>query len=162
MALIIAQGGLGDRSYNDSAFAGLTLAAAELGVNVVPIESSDPVGEAEQLLRTAAESGFNLVITLEFSHIEPLGRIAPDYPDTLFAIVNAIVDQPNVVSIMFDEHTGSYLAGALTALVTTAPDLEQVNRACYRCDRRRAVERHRRVPLWLSAGCRDINPVPRS
>ncbi len=127
VALIIAQGGLGDRSYNDSAFAGLTLAAAELGVNVVPIESSDPVGEAEQLLRTAAESGFNLVITLEFSHIEPLGRIAPDYPDTLFAIVNAIVDQPNVVSIMFDEHTGSYLAGALAALVTTAPDLEQVN-----------------------------------
>ena len=127
VALIIAQGGLGDRSYNDSAFAGLTLAAAELGVRVVPIESSDPVGEAEQLLRTAAESGFDLVITLEFSHFEPLARIAPDYPDTLFAIVNIVVEQPNVVSIMFDEHTGSYLAGALAALVTTAPDLEQVN-----------------------------------
>ena len=126
VALIIAQGGLGDRSYNDSAFAGLTLAAAELGVQVVPIESSDPVGEAEQLLRTAAESGFDLVITLEFSHFEPLARIAPDYPDTLFAIVNVVVEQPNVVSIMFDEHTGSYLAGALSALVTTA-DLEQVN-----------------------------------
>jgi basic membrane protein A len=127
VALIIAQGGLGDRSYNDSAFAGLTLAAAELDVNVVPIESADPVGEAEQLLRTAAEAGFDLVITLEFSHFEPLARIAPDYPDTTFAIVNVVVDQPNVVSIMFDEHTGTFLAGALAALVTTDPDIKQTN-----------------------------------
>ncbi|MEW6578926.1 MAG: BMP family ABC transporter substrate-binding protein [Chloroflexota bacterium] len=127
VALIIAQGGLGDRSYNDSAFAGLTLAAKELGVQVFPIESADPVGEAEQLLRTAAETGFDLVITLEFSHFEPLARIAPDYPDTIFAIVNIIVDQPNVVSIMFDEHTGSFLAGALAAMVTTDPAIDQTN-----------------------------------
>jgi basic membrane protein A len=127
VALIIAQGGLGDRSYNDSAFAGLTLAAQEFGVKVEPLESPDPVGEAEQLLRTAAEAGFDLVITLEFSHFEPLARIAPDYPDTMFAIVNIVVDQPNVVSIMFDEHTGSFLAGALAGLVTTDTSLEQAN-----------------------------------
>ncbi len=127
VALIIAQGGLGDRSYNDSAFAGLTLAASELGVQVLDIESPDPVGEAEQLLRTAAEAGFDLVITLEFSHFEPLARIAPDYPETTFAIVNVVVDQPNVVSILFDEHTGSFLAGELAGLVTTEPTIEQTN-----------------------------------
>lgn len=127
VALIIAQGGLGDRSFNDSGFAGLTLAAAELGVTVVPVESSDPVGEAESLLRTAAEAGFDLVITLEYSHFEPLARIAPDYPDTMFAIVGIVVDQPNVVSIMFDEHTGSFLAGALAGLVTTDDSIEQTN-----------------------------------
>ncbi len=127
VALIISQGGLGDRSYNNSAFAGLTLAAQELGVKVTPLESADPVGEAEQLLRTAAEAGYDLVITLEFSHYETLNQIAPDYPDTMFAIVNIVVDQPNVVSIMFDEHTGSYLAGALAALVTTDPSFEQTN-----------------------------------
>jgi basic membrane protein A len=127
VAMIISQGGLGDRSYNDSAFAGLTLAAQELGVKVEPLESADPVGEGEQLLRTAAEAGFDLVITLEFSHFEPLAAIAADYPDTTFAIVNVVVDQPNVVSIMFDEHTGSFLAGALAGQVTTDPDIEQVN-----------------------------------
>lgn len=127
VALIVAQGGLGDRSYNDSAFAGLTLAATELGVDVTPIESPDVVTEGEQLLRTAAEAGFDLVITLEFSHFDPLGRVAPDYPDTTFAIVNTVVDQPNVASIMFDEHTGSYLAGTLAALVTTDEDIEQTN-----------------------------------
>lgn len=127
VALIIAQGGLGDRSYNDLAFAGLTLAAQELGVEVVPIESPDPVGEGEQLLRTAAEAGFDLVITLEFSHFDPLARVAPDYPDTIFAIVNIVVEGDNVVSIMFDEHTGSYLAGMLAGLVTTDESLEQTN-----------------------------------
>jgi basic membrane protein A len=127
VALIIAQGGLGDRSYNDLAFAGLTLAAQELGVDVVPIESPDPVGEGEQLLRTAAEAGFDLVITLEFSHFDPLARVAPDYPDTLFAIVNIVVEGDNIVSIMFDEHTGSYLAGMMAGLVTTDADIEQTN-----------------------------------
>ena len=127
VALIVAQGGLGDRSYNDSGFAGLTKAAQDFGVEVVPIESPDPVGEGEQLLRTAAEAGFDLVITLEFTHFDPLPRVAPDYPDTTFAIVNIVVDGPNVVSVMFDEHTGSYLAGALAAMVTTDDSLEQTN-----------------------------------
>ncbi len=130
VALIIAQGGLGDRSYNDLAFAGLTLAAQELGVRVVPIESSDPVGEGEQLLRTAAEADFDLVITLEFGHFDPIAVVAPDYPDTLFSIVNVDwVRADNIVNIMFDEHTGSYLAGMLAALVTTDANLEQSNDA---------------------------------
>ena len=127
VALIIAQGGLGDRSYNDLAFAGLTLAAQELGAEVIPIESPDPVGEGEQLLRTAAEAGFDLVITLEFSHFDPLPRVAPDYPDVTFAIVNVVVEGDNIVSVMFDEHTGSYLAGMMAALVTTDEAIEQTN-----------------------------------
>ena len=127
VALIIAQGGLGDRSYNDSAFAGLTKAAQDFGVEVVPIESPDPVGEGEQLLRTAAEAGFDMVITLEFSHFDPLPRVAPDYPDTIFSIINIVVDEPNVVSVLFDEQTGSYLAGALAAMVTEDATIEQTN-----------------------------------
>src|SRR5258706_3581313 len=101
VAMIIAQGGLGDRSYNDLAFAGLTKAAQDFGIEVKPIESADPVGQAEQLLRSTAEAGFDLVITLEFSHFDPLARIAPDYPKTTFSIVNIVVDKPNVVSVMF-------------------------------------------------------------
>lgn len=127
VALIIALGGLGDRSYNDSGFAGLTKAAQDFGVEVVPFESPDPLGEGEQLLRTAAEAGYDLVITLEYSHFDPLARVAPDYPDTTFAIINVVVEGPNVVSVLFDEHTGSYLAGALTSMVTTEESIEQTN-----------------------------------
>ena len=127
VAMIIAQGGLGDRSYNDLANSGLERAAAEMGVEVQVIESADPVGEAEQLLRTAAESGFDLVITLEYSHFDALARVAPDYPDTTFGIVNIEVDQPNVVSILFKEHEGSFLAGALAAMVTSMEGNDKVN-----------------------------------
>jgi len=127
VALIIALGGLGDRSYNDSGFAGLTKAAQDFGVEVVPIESPDPLGEGEQLLRAAAEAGFDLVITLEYSHFDPLSRVAVDYPDTMFSIINVAVQGPNVVSVLFDEHTGSYLAGALAAMVTTDKSIEQTN-----------------------------------
>lgn len=127
VALIIAQGGLGDRSYNDLAYSGLKRAGEELGVEIKAIESADPVGEGEQLLRTAAESGFDLVITLEFSHFDPLARVAPDYPDTTFGILNIAVDQPNVVSIIFKEHEGSFLAGALAAMVTSMEGNDKVN-----------------------------------
>lgn len=127
VAMITSQGGLGDRSYNDSGYIGLKKAEDELGVEVKVIESSDPVGEAEQLLRTAAESGFDLVITLEYSHFDPLARVAPDYPKTTFAIVNIAVDAPNVVSVIFKEHEGSFLAGVLAAMVTTMKGNDRVN-----------------------------------
>jgi len=127
VAMITAQGGLGDRSYNDSGYLGLTRAEEELGIEVQVIESPDPVSEGEQLLRTAAENGFDLVITLEYSHFDPLARVAPDYPDTAFAIVNIVVEGPNVISVLFDDHEGSFLAGALAALVTTMDGNDQVN-----------------------------------
>lgn len=117
VVLVIAQGGLGDRSYNDSGFAGLTKAAQDFGVEVKTIESPDPVGMGEKLLRDAARAGFDLVITLEYSHADPLSRVAPDFPNTIFAIVNIEVKAPNVVSVIFKENEGSFLAGALAALV---------------------------------------------
>lgn len=127
VAMITSQGGLGDRSYNDSGFIGLSKAEEELGVEVQVIESADPVGEGEQLLRTAAENGFDLVITLEYSHADPLARVAPDYPDTIFAIVNTTVDTPNVISVLFKDHEASFLVGALAAQVTTMENNEKVN-----------------------------------
>lgn len=127
VALVIAQGGLGDRSYNDSGFAGLTKAAQDFGVQVKAIESRDPVGQGEQLLRQAAKAGFDLVITLEFTHFEPLARVAPDFPTTTFSILNIAVDKPNVVSVIFKEHEGSFLAGALAAMVTKDPNIPGTN-----------------------------------
>lgn len=127
VALIIAQGGLGDRSYNDLANSGFERAGEDFDVEISAIESSDPVGEGEKLLRTAAENGFDLVITLEYSHFDPLARVAPDYPDTLFGIVNIGVDAPNVVTILFKEQEGSFLAGALAAMVTTMEGNDKVN-----------------------------------
>lgn len=127
VAMIIAQGGLGDKSYNDSAYAGLTKAAVDFDVTVKAIESKDVVTEGEKLLRNAARAGFDLVITLEYSHFEVLERVAKDFPNTTFAILNIAVPGDNVVSVIFKEHEGSFLVGALAAMVTSNTSIPNVN-----------------------------------
>lgn len=128
VAMIIAQGGLGDQSYNDLANEGLQRAAKDFGnVEVQTIESPDVVNQGEALLRQAAQSGYDLVLTLEYSHFDVLPRVAKDFPDTVFGIVNAEVEGPNITSILFEEQQGSFLAGALAALVTKDTSIAGVN-----------------------------------
>jgi len=126
-ALIIAQGGIGDESYNDLAVSGFAAAATDFNVEGAPIETDDPVAQGEQMLRRAATTGFGLVIDLEFTHGEILPAIAAEYPDVKWAIVNTEAKGANVVSILFDEQDGSYLAGALAAMMTTVTGNPKIN-----------------------------------
>lgn len=129
VALVIAQGGLGDLSYNDLAYSGLQRAAQDFAgrVEVRAVQSPDIVSQAESVLRNAARAGFDLVISLEYSSADALARVAPDYPNTKFAIFNIIFDRPNVTSVMFEEQEGSFLAGALAAMVTRDTSIPGVN-----------------------------------
>jgi basic membrane protein A and related proteins len=126
-ALVIAQGGLGDESYNDLALAGFTAATKENGIEGQPIESNDVVAQGEQILRRAATSGYGLVIDLEFSHGEVLPAIAESYPEVNWVFLNNEIDGPNIASILFAEHEGSYLAGALAAMMTTQTGNPKIN-----------------------------------
>lgn len=126
-ALIIAQGGLGDESYNDLALAGFERGVAATGLDGSPIESDDIVAQGEQVLRRAAESDFGLLVDLEFSHGEIFPTVAADYPEVNFAILNLEIPGDNIASILFQEQEGSYLAGALAALQTTTTDDPQIN-----------------------------------
>ena len=128
VALIIAQGGLGDKSWNDLGNEGFQRAITDFGIDGTAVESEDPVGEGEKLMRTAAESGYNLVVSLEYSHADAIQRLAPDYPDSMFAIVgNPNVEADNVVILLFKEHEGSFLAGAISGMVTTMENNPKVN-----------------------------------
>lgn len=126
-ALIIAQGGLGDESYNDLAFAGFQSGIAEAGIEGTPIESDDVVAQGEQTLRRAAEGGYGLILDLEYSHGEIIGPIAADFPDVSWAIYNLEVAQPNVASVIFQEQEGSYLAGALAARMTSVEGNDRID-----------------------------------
>jgi basic membrane protein A and related proteins len=126
-ALIIAQGGLGDGSYNDLANKGFKAGLEESGIAGRAIESNDVVAQAQPILERATRSGFGLVIDLEFSHLETLQKIAADNPDTRYGFLNAVVKGKNVTSIVFSEQEGSYLAGLLAALMTTQTENPKIN-----------------------------------
>lgn len=126
-ALIIAQGGLGDESYNDLAYKGFQQGLADTGMQGSPIESDDVVGQGEQVLRRAGDEGVGVVIDLEYSHAEILPKVAADYPDTDWVLVNAEAAGDNVASVLFQEQEGSYLAGALAAMQTVNTSDPKIN-----------------------------------
>jgi basic membrane protein A and related proteins len=127
VALIIAQGGLGDQSYNDLAYAGFKRAIAESKLEGKPVESKDVVAQAADILRRASDAGFGLVVDLEYSHGDALQAVAKDYAGTDYVILNQVKSGANVVSVLFQEQEGSYLAGALATLVATDSSIKGVN-----------------------------------
>jgi basic membrane protein A len=127
VAMVIAQGGLGDESYNDLAMSGFTQATKEKGLEGQHIESNDVVAQGEQLLRRAGTSGYGLVIDLEFSHGEVLPTIAQAYPQVNWVFLNNKINGANIASVLFAEHDSSYLAGALAALMTTQTGNPKIN-----------------------------------
>src|SRR5271165_6388043 len=80
VALIIAQGGLGDQSYNDLAYSGFKKALAEDKLEGKAVESKDVVSQAADILRRASDAGFGLIVDLEYSHGDALQAVAKDYP----------------------------------------------------------------------------------
>jgi basic membrane protein A and related proteins len=117
VALIIAQGGLGDQSYNDLAYAGFKRAIAEAKLEGKPVESKDIVAQAADILRRASDAGFGLIVDLEYSHGDALATVAKDYAGTDYVILNQVKPGANVASVLFQEQEGSYLAGALATLI---------------------------------------------
>jgi basic membrane protein A len=96
---------------------GLQKAAAEFGVEIKTIESTDPAS-IEQNLRTAVAEKYDLIITATFQVEDALKRIAPENPNVPFAIIDTVVEGPNIRSVVFREHEAAYLLGAAAGLAT--------------------------------------------
>ncbi len=119
-ALVYDLGGKFDKSFNEAAYNGAERFAAETGGSYRDIEMQSEA-QREQALRRFAESGFNPVVTTGFSFSTPIANIAADYPDTKFVTIDGFVDpaeHPNVLSILFSEHEGSYLVGMIAAMAS--------------------------------------------
>ena len=114
VGLILDKGGKDDKSFNAAAFAGASTAEKEGGVTLKDIETMDDA-MFEPSIRSFAERGYDLIIGIGFAQREPIERAARDFPKVHFAIVDARVDLPNVASLLFDEHEGSFLVGAIAA-----------------------------------------------
>jgi basic membrane protein A len=116
VALVISL--LGDKSFNDSAARGITFINEQYpDVETKIIENQD-VGEQQLAARAMAEQGFDLVITVGYGSADWTNEIAKEYPDTKFAIVDAVLDAPNGTGLTFREDEGSFTVGMVAAMLT--------------------------------------------
>ncbi|HEX2805259.1 MAG TPA: BMP family ABC transporter substrate-binding protein, partial [Kineosporiaceae bacterium] len=111
-------GGRGDKSFNDSAAAGLDKAKSELGIETKELSAAKGETDAdkEQRLRLLAQGGYNPVIGIGFAYSTALTKVAKAFPNTKFAIVDDATAGPNITNLVFAENEGSFLVGAAAAL----------------------------------------------
>lgn len=96
---------------------GLAKAGEEFKLETKVIESADPT-QVEQNLRAAVAEGYDLIITAAFTTVDALTKVAAENPDQSFAIIDSVIDAPNVRSIEFREYEAAYLLGAAAGLAT--------------------------------------------
>lgn len=116
-AVIYDMGGKFDKSFNEAAFNGAERWAKETGGTYKELEITAEA-QREQALRRLAESGANPVVTTGFAMSDPIAAVAPDFPDTKFVTIDGYVEAPNVLTIGFTEHEGSYLVGMMAGLAS--------------------------------------------
>ncbi len=122
IGMVFDSGGIGDKSFNDSANRGLERAKAELGVDVRTIDSKSEKDYTTNL-STLAEQGCDLVFAVGITQQNALTEVAENFPKTKFAIVDAVVEKENVRSLLFSEEQGSYLAGYLAGMTSKSGKL---------------------------------------
>ena len=115
-------GGRGDKSFNDAAYAGLVRAKRELGVDFVTLETGEGT-DREAAMRQLAAGGSQLVFGVGFLFTDDIRQLAAEFPQVKFACIDYTVTEgqaipPNLVALTFKEEEGSFLVGALAALLS--------------------------------------------
>ena len=119
VGMVYDVGGRGDLSFNDMAYEGLSRAQKEFGakVEVKDLEPTAGGENREELLRLLAGEKYDLIFGIGFLFTDSITRVAKAFPGVKFGIVDGFIDkEPNVVSLLFKEHEGSFLVGAAAAL----------------------------------------------
>jgi basic membrane protein A len=127
VGIVLDIGGLGDKSFNDGAYAGAVRAEKELGARIRLIEPGED-SDRESGLRLLAAEHMDLVVGVGFIFTDDVTQLAKEYPNVNFAVVDyaistdkagkPIAPPSNVAALKFKEEEGSFLVGALAALVS--------------------------------------------
>ena len=114
-AVVYDLGGKFDKSFNDGVYDGAAKFRTDTGIDFREFEVQTD-SQRVQALRNLARRGLDPILAAGFQYASALDKVAPEFPDTRFAIIDAVVDQPNVQSIVFKEHEGSFVVGVLAAM----------------------------------------------
>ncbi len=116
-AVIYDVAGKFDKSFSENVWDGALRWSEENGTSFAEFELQSDA-QRTQAIRNFAEAGHSPIIMAGFQFAMDLAAAAPDYPDTKFVIIDAVVDEPNVRSVVFTEHEGTYLAGMIAAMTS--------------------------------------------
>jgi basic membrane protein A len=122
----VISGNLGDKSFFDSGMAGMERVEKELGAEIKVIQSVNSA-DWEPNLEAAAQDGYDVVAVAASQMHDALTNVAPKYPDVKFVYIDDVVEGDNIASITFAQNEGSFLAGALAAMMTTRTELPGIN-----------------------------------
>src|SRR5512137_2683697 len=149
VGLVLDRGGKDDKSFNTSAYEGASRAKKELGISLKYVESPDD-NAFEPMLRSFALREYDLIIGIGFAQKEAVHKVAAQFPKRHFVIVDAPVEAPNVRSLMFQEHEGAYVIGAIAAMTSKTGKIGFVGGM--------DIPLIRRFELGYQAGAKRINP----
>ena len=149
IGLVLDKGGKDDKSFNSAAFEGAKRAEKELGIELKYVEATD-VNAIENLHRNLAGKGYDLIIGVGFAQVDAIKKISAQFPKTKFAVVDGEVNSSNVKSLLFEEHEGSFLMGAIAALTSKTGKLGFIGGM--------DVPLIRRFAMGYAAGVKYVNP----
>jgi len=116
-AVVFDMGGKFDKSFNQGVYDGVERFKADEGIEYREFEVTNET-QREQALRRMAQRGANPILGVGFAQAGPMEAVAKDFPDTKFTLIDGVVDLPNVQSVLFKEHEGSFLVGIIAAMAS--------------------------------------------
>lgn len=149
VALVLDKGGKDDKSFNSAAYEGATKAQKDLGIELKYVEATD-TNALENFHRTFAKKNYDLVIGIGFAQTDAIKKVSKQNPQTKFVIVDGEINQPNVKSLLFEEHEGSFLVGYIAALKSKTAKVGFVGGM--------DIPLIRRFAMGYSAGVKYANP----
>jgi basic membrane protein A len=123
---LVPAGRVGKEGFMFLSGQGYKRAAADFGFEERILES-EVAEEWERNVRTASQDGYELVVGVGNTMSDAIVNVAPDFPDIWYALVDGNPGLDNTVGLIAQEQEGSFLAGALAAMMTTETDLENIN-----------------------------------
>jgi basic membrane protein A and related proteins len=125
VGLLLGSGGLGDRSFNDSAYAGLLEAQKQFNIRFETVDTGTKEANIDAL-RLFARNNYDLVIAVAFENMESLKAVAAEFPDTHFAGIDFELAADNVSSIVYREQEADFLMGSLAAMLTKTKKVDVI------------------------------------
>jgi len=148
-AVVFDMGGKFDKSFNEAAYNGAERFKKDTGIVYRDFEVTSEA-QREQALRTMARRGAQIVVGIGFAQASGIEKVAKEFPATKFAIIDAVVDLPNVQSIVFKEHEGSFLVGMAAAMASKSGKIGFVGGM--------DIPLIRKFALGYEEGARYVNP----